>query len=236
MLTNNLLAVGITFFCAIAWLRLNDFAAHRGWISSALSRKIIHSGTGPIFVACWLLFNNTPPARYLAALVPFVITIQFILVGTGVIKDQSAVKAMSRSGDRGEILRGPLYYGLVFVLLTIIYWYDTPVGIVALMLMCGGDGLAEIIGRRFGKTRLPWNRSKSWAGSLAMFLGGWGFSLAILALYIFGGIYPGTLSTYLLPLLLIALVGALVETLPLKDIDNITITLSALITGQLLLV
>lgn len=69
-----------------------------------------------------------------------------------------------------------------------------------------------------------------------MFLGGWGFSLAILALYIFGGIYPGTLSTYLLPLLLIALVGALVETLPLKDIDNITITLSALITGQLLLV
>lgn len=33
-------------------------------------------------------------------------------------------------------------------------------------------GLADIVGRRFGKGNpLPWNPEKSWAGSAAMFLG-----------------------------------------------------------------
>ena len=105
MLSNNWLALIITFIAALSWLRLNDFAAHRNWISSDLSRKIIHIGTGPIFVLCWLLFNDSHSARYLAAVVPLAITLQFLLVGTGVIKDESAVKAMSRSGDPREILR-----------------------------------------------------------------------------------------------------------------------------------
>lgn len=39
-------------------------------------------------------------------------------------------------------------------------------------LMCGGDGLADLVGRRWGRSNpLPWNPAKSWAGSAAMFLG-----------------------------------------------------------------
>lgn len=235
MLTNNLLATMLTLIIALAWLRFNDFTAHKGWVSSSLSRKIIHAGTGPIFVACWLLYNNSLTARYLAALIPLAITFQFVLVGTGIIKDPSAVRAMSRSGDRREILRGPLYYGLIFILLTIIYWYDTPIGIIALMLMCGGDGLADILGRRYGKVKLPWNRSKSWVGSTGMFLGGWITSFAILGIFIGVGIFPNPLSNYLFPLTLIAIAGTIVESLPIHDIDNITITLTSLVTGHLLL-
>lgn len=236
MLSNNILAAGLTLLIAITWLRLNDFTAHRGWVDSSLSRKIIHIGTGPIYVACWLLFQNTASARYLAALIPLAITVQFILVGTGIIKDPSAVQAMSRSGDRREILRGPLYYGLIFVLLTIIYWYDSPIGMVALMLMCGGDGLADIVGRRFGRVKLPWNKAKSWAGSAGMFFGGWLTSLIVLALFVWAGIFPNPLVSYLLPLGIIALVGTIIESLPFHDIDNITITLATLATGHLLLI
>ncbi len=232
---NNFFALLITFFAAIVWLRLNDFAAHRGWIESRLSRKLIHIGTGPIFVLCWLLFDNTPPARYLAALVPFAITIQFILVGLGVVKDEAAVKAMSRTGNPREILRGPLFYGLAFVIVTIFFWHDSPHGIVALMLLCGGDGLADIIGRRFGKTKLPWSRSKSWAGSLAVFFGGWLLSILILAAYIAAGIFPPALSDYLLALAVIALGVTAVESLPIPDIDNITIVLAAILLGYLVL-
>lgn len=235
MLSNNLLAALLTLLIALAWLRINDFAAHRGWMSSSLSRKIIHIGTGPIFVTCWLLFTNSTSARYLAALIPLAITIQFFLVGTGVIKDPSAVQAMSRTGDRREILRGPLYYGVIFVLVTIFYWYDNPIGMIALMLMCGGDGLADILGRRFGKARLPWNSDKSWVGSLGMFLGGWITSLVILTIYINAGIFQNSLGSYVLPTLAIALVGTIVESLPFHDIDNITITLATLITGHLIL-
>jgi phytol kinase len=235
MLSNNLFSFIITFALALAWLRLNDFAAQRGWISAHLSRKIIHMGTGPLFVLCWLLFNDTPSARFLAALVPLAITIQFILVGLGIMHDEAAVQAMSRTGDRREILRGPLYYGLIFVLLTIIYWKNSPIGIVALMLMCGGDGLADIVGRRFGRIAIPWNTTKTWAGSLGMFLGGWIFAAAILAIYVQAGVFPVKFTSYLPAITLIALAGTLVESLPFADIDNITVTLVAVILGHFLL-
>ncbi len=102
MLGSDPLALVITLVAALAWLRINDFLAHRGIISSALSRKIIHIGTGPIFVLCWLLFTSAPSARFVAAIVPLGITLQFFMVGAGIIKDKAAVVAMARTGDRAR--------------------------------------------------------------------------------------------------------------------------------------
>ncbi len=235
MLNNNIIALIITFLVALVWLRINDTLAHRGLVESHLSRKIIHIGTGPLFVLCWLLFNDNPINKYLAALVPLAFTLQFLLIGTGVIKDEASVKAMSRTGDRREILRGPLFYGIIFVLLTIIYWKSSPVGIVGLMLMCGGDGLADITGRQWGTVKIPWNKGKSWAGTAGMFLGGWILSVFVLWIFTLAGVFPVSIQTYLLPLTVIALVGSFVESLPLKDIDNITVTVSAAIVGYFLL-
>lgn len=232
----DIAAAVITLLAALTWLRINDFAAHRGWIESRLSRKIIHIGTGPLYVACWLLFSHQPAARWLAALVPLAITAQFALVGLGVIRDQAAVDAMSRSGDRREILRGPLYYGIVFVILTLVYWQETPIGITALMLLCGGDGLADIVGRRLGSVRLPWNRGKSWAGSLGFFFGGWLLALAMIGLYLSAGVFPGAFADYLLPVTLIAAAIMLVESVSPPDSDNLTITLTAVVLGHLLFV
>ncbi len=234
MLSSNLIAVIITFVVALAWLRINDYLASRGWIESHLSRKIIHIGTGPLFVLCWLLFNETPINKYLAALVPLAFTVQFLLIGIGVIKDEASVNAMSRSGDRREILRGPLYYGIIFVILTISYWKSTPIGIIALMLMCGGDGLADILGRKWGTIRIPWNKGKSLAGSAGMLLGGWAFSVMIMWIFTAFEVFTSPILIYLLPITIIAVIGTLVESLPFKDIDNITITLSAVILGYFL--
>jgi len=232
---NNLLATLITLSASLAWLRLNDFAAHRGWISSQVSRKIIHMGTGPIFVLCWLLFLDTPNARFFAALVPFLITIQFALVGLGIMQDEAAVNAMSRTGDPREILKGPLFYGLIFVVVTIFYWKDNLIGITALMLMCGGDGLADIVGRRWGYRKLPWAKTKSWIGSLGMLIGGWVFSVLIVGGFILANQFSGPLTTYLLPLSIIAMAATLVESLPIRDLDNITVTAAAISLGHWLL-
>ncbi len=232
-MSHNLVAFLITLFAALFWLRLNDYFAHKGWINSDLSRKIIHIGTGPIFVLCWLLFDDHASARYLAALIPLAITLQFFMVGTGIIKDESAVKAMSRSGDRKEILRGPLYYGIIFVCLTILFWSDNPIGIIALMLMCGGDGLADVLGRRYGTKKLPWNQNKSWVGSLTMFAGGWITAFLIMWIFIMAGVFPGTISSLFLPITIIAIGCTLIESLPLKDIDNVSITLTAIALGYL---
>jgi len=229
---NPFIAILITFALALGWLRLMDFVAHRGWIDSRLSRKLIHIGSGPIFVLCWLLFPDLWYSRWLAALVPLVITIQFALVGLGVIKDEASVKAMSRSGDRREILRGPLLYGIVFVVMTLLFWKTSPIGIIALMLMCGGDGLADILGRRVISARLPWNNGKSVVGSLGMFIGGWVLAILVIAIYIPFGILPGILGDYLLPITVISLLGMVVESFPLKDIDNLTVTLAAVLLGK----
>lgn len=230
---NPYLATLLTFVIAIAFLRLMDFLAQRGVIESRLSRKLIHIGTGPIFVLCWLMFPDLPVSRYLAALVPLLITTQFLLVGTGVVKDEAAVQAMTRTGNPREILRGPLFYGIMFVVLTIVYWKDSPIGIAALMMMCGGDGVADIVGRRVRSAKLSWSPEKSVAGSLSVFLGGALLTAAILFVYVNAGIFTPTFSSYLVPVFWIALGGTLVESLPFRDIDNITLTVVSALLGHL---
>ena len=231
---NPFLALFITLVVALVEIRSLDFAAHRGWIESRLSRKLIHILTGPLFVLCWLFFPDVWYARWLAALVPLLFTVQFALIGLGVVKDEASVKAMSRNGDRREILRGPLFYGIIFVIMTLVYWKDSPIGMTALMLMCGGDGLADIMGRSNKSPKLPWNKDKSWAGSLGMFIGGWLLAAFILLIYVLRGIFAGPFNVHLLPITLIALLATLVESLPLKDVDNITVTLAAVALGYLL--
>ena len=231
---NPFLALIITLAIALIEIRSLDFAAQRGWIESHLSRKLIHILTGPLYVLCWLLFPDVWYARWLAALVPLLFSIQFALIGLGVVKDEASVKAMSRSGDRREILRGPLFYGIIFVVMTLVYWKDSPIGMTAVMLMCGGDGLADIMGRGLKSPKLAWNKDKSVAGSLGMFIGGWALTAFILAIFVASSIFSGPFTAYLLPITIIAVAATIVESLPLKDVDNITITLAALALGYFL--
>lgn len=233
MLTSNLLALFITFVIAVIWLRINDFLAQRGIVSSQLSRKIIHVGTGPIFVMCWILFPQNQAARYLAALVPLAITIQFALVGFGIVKDEAAVTAMSRTSNRREILRGPLFYGIMFMLLTILFWLDSPIGMIALMMLCGGDGLADILGNRIRSRKLPWSPGKSLAGTCAMFLGGWLFSIGIVWYFIAFGVFTGEITQYLVGITVIALAATLVESFPLRDIDNLSVPAISALVGYI---
>lgn len=226
------LATLLTFAIAITFLRLMDFIAQRGWIDSRTSRKLIHIGTGPIFVLCWLMYPDVNISRWLAALVPLLITVQFALVGTGIMKDEAAVKAMSRTGDRREILRGPLFYGLMFVAITLIYWKDSLIGIPALMMMCGGDGIADIVGRRVNSAKLPWSPEKSMAGTLSVFIGGWLMTILVFAIYVWVGSFSGPMTRFLLPVTWIAVGATIIESLPFKDIDNITLTVASALIGH----
>jgi len=232
-IVQNLLALIGASAASLSWLRINDYLAHKGWVDSRTSRKIIHIGTGPIYVLCWLFFTHDSYVRFLAALVPLLITIQFALVGFGVVKDEPAVQAMSRTGDPREILRGPVYYGLVFIILTIVFWMDTPVGIIALALLCGGDGLAEILGRKWGYTKLFWNQGKSWLGSAGFFLGGLILSLGILAVYQAVDVFPGFIGMHLLSIIIITFAATLVESVSPHDWDNLTVPAISMLLGLL---
>lgn len=75
---NNYIALILTFVLSLSFLRIMDFIAHRGWMESKLSRKIIHIGTGPLFVLCWFLFNDAP--------------IRALAGGVGSVRDHGAVR------------------------------------------------------------------------------------------------------------------------------------------------
>jgi len=231
MFDNLWISFCFTLAAALAWLRINNFFVHRGWINSRSSRKIIHIGTGPIFVLCWLLFPEHPAARFLAAIIPLAITIQFALIGTGIINDPDSVQAMSRSGERSEILKGPLLYGIVFVIVTLIFWKENLTGIVALMVLCGGDGMADLIGTKFQGAKIPWSINKTVIGSLGMLICGWLLAVAVSAVFVQAGLFIEHFPDYFFSIFLISLAGTFVETLPFRDIDNLTVTAAALLCG-----
>ncbi len=223
----------VTLIGSIVWLRLMDWLAYRGILEPTLSRKLIHIGTGPLFVLCWIFFSGDTIARYFAAIVPLLLTLRLVAIGMGWLQDPATVQAMTRTGKPQEILRGPLYYGIIFVVCTVLFWRNSPIGILALMVMCGGDGLADIIGRRFGKHKLPFNQDKSWVGSAAMLLGSIAFGFVYLMLFNSLGYFQPSLNLVYTAGVVstIALAATLVEALPIQEIDNITLTLVSLLLG-----
>jgi hypothetical protein len=49
-----------------------------------------------------------------------------------------------------ELLRGPLYYVIVLLIIVLVFWRDSPIGIVSLSMMSGGDGKMEVSSIRHG--------------------------------------------------------------------------------------
>ncbi|MEB3213578.1 MAG: phosphatidate cytidylyltransferase [Leptolyngbyaceae bacterium] len=236
-LLRDAIATVVAFCGALSWLALVNHSAAQGWLHPTLSRKVIHIGTGPLFVASWLLYSSADHARYLAALVPLILTARFLFTGLGWLENPDLVKSSTRNGVPDELLRGPLYYGIGFIVCTLLFWRTSPTGILALMMMCGGDGLADIIGRRFGTRKLPFSPEKSWAGSLAMLVGSMSFGFAYLFVFNQLGLieFSFPLSIVLVRVGAIALVATLIEALPVPDIDNVTLTVSVVALSQWLL-
>lgn len=222
---------------AYLWVKMFDVLASKDMLERKLSRKLIHTSCGPFFMLIWPLFSSAPEARFFAAAVPLLQGIRLAAIGAGVVKNEAAVRAVSREGDRAELLRGPLFYTGVMVVTTAVFWRTSPSGLAALSLMCGGDGLADIVGRRLGAGNKLWfNKNKSVAGSAAMFLGGFGLSMGLTALFHSLGYLDLSAAEAAPRLAVVAAACTAVEALPITAIvdDNISVPVLALVLGNLL--
>ena len=111
-------------------------------------------------------------------------------------------------------------------------------GVVVISLMCGGDGLADIIGRRWGQSNpLPWNTEKSWAGSGAMFIGGLAMALGLLGYFSAFGYLNLDKGPTIAAVVLIAAVASLIESLPVNKVvdDNLSVPGVAAVLGTMML-
>jgi len=214
-------ASGCSFVLALAWVKAVSALVVFGVLSKSLSRKVVHITSGPFFVLTWPIYSDSQQARYVAALTPAVQALKLIAVGTGFLADEATVRAVSRVGDRLDVLRGPFYYVLVLLGCTLFFWRRSAVGIVTISIMCAGDGLAEIFGRQFGTSNpWPWNHSKSAAGSCAMLLGGSVLAASFLAVFKSLELIDIEWKRMGPVLIMIVVVCTLFESLPATYIDD----------------
>lgn len=202
-----------------------------------VSRKLVHSIAGPGFLAFWPLFGHTFVSQCIASLTPALNGLSLFLAGTNMVPDTASVSAISRSGDPRELLRGPLYYTIVLTLVTLFVWRESLVSVAVVSIMCGGDGLADLVGRALGKDApLPWNQNKSWPGTLAMFVGG--FSMAVLLTIYFSYFnFVSYTSMTIQNLAIIAGIASILESLPINNAidDNISVPVVVASCGYFML-
>ena len=49
-----------------------------------------------------------------------------------------------RTGDRTELLKGPLTYGIVHVVATLLFWRSSPVGCTTIATLCALSALVYV--------------------------------------------------------------------------------------------
>lgn len=237
LVNQDAVSFAFTAVAALSFVKLFDSLAERDVFDSKTSRKLLHLSTGPLFVLCWPFYSSHPNAKFVAMLTPTLNFIRLALIGSGLVDGKLTVKAASRSGDRFELLRGPMYYVITLIFVTFL-WRDSPLSMLIMSTVCVGDGLADLLGRRFGRDRkLPYNKDKSVAGSAAMFLFGSISCMTFLALFQHLGYFALTTSQLVSSSVGVAFGAALVESLPITKYvdDNISVPIVSFFLGKLLL-
>ncbi|KAK1437033.1 hypothetical protein QVD17_02818 [Tagetes erecta] len=219
---------------ALSILRVYEETARRGIFDQKLNRKLVHTTIGLAFMLCWPLFSSGHQGALMAALIPGVNIVKVLLIGLGIWKDEATVKSMSRDGDYRELIKGPLYYASTIALSSLIYWRTSPIAIAAICNLCAGDGMADIIGRRFGRKKIPYNKDKSFAGSIAMAVAGFFVSVGFMHYFSMFGYFEESWQM-IFGFLVVSIASALVESHPISTTldDNLMVPLTSILVGTL---
>lgn len=234
----DIIATVISIVILLALVQINGVMQKKGIVSQIITRKFVHIFAGPIFVVTWMLFSGEVISHYIASIVPLLFVLQFVAIGTGLMKNESFVNSMSRTGDPRELLGGTLYYSIVMLLMTFFWFYVPSTGInnanptALLIIGCvsGGDGLADIIGRKFGGEKKFGIKGseKTIVGSIGMLAGS--ILVSSILVLIFSLETPHiNMVTLFLPIIVVSIVATIVEALSPKGTDNFLIFLAVII-------
>eukprot|EP00560_Eucampia_antarctica_P006607 CAMPEP_0197829906 /NCGR_PEP_ID=MMETSP1437-20131217/6462_1 /TAXON_ID=49252 ORGANISM="Eucampia antarctica, Strain CCMP1452" /NCGR_SAMPLE_ID=MMETSP1437 /ASSEMBLY_ACC=CAM_ASM_001096 /LENGTH=220 /DNA_ID=CAMNT_0043431921 /DNA_START=658 /DNA_END=1320 /DNA_ORIENTATION=+ len=212
-----------------------------GKLESRDSRKIIHTFSAPFFLILWPLYSSADGARYFASIAPLLQALTLWLAARGGedASDEELANTLSRGGDAEEVLGGPFIYVVVLLCSILGFWTNNLVGIMAVTVMAIGDGLADIVGRRWGaNNKWFFSPSKSVAGSLAFVIGSSLGSIALVSWLAYTNtiILPSSFGIAALAarIVLICSICAFVELLPIVD-DNLSVPIAAAILTSLFL-
>ena len=115
--------------------------------------------------------------------------------------------AAARKRDENHFVLGPVT--LVAGIVAAAVLWDENAASVGILALAFGDGLASLAGKTFGKIRVPYTHGKTVEGSLTCFA-----AIFCSTFFVTGNCRNS---------LIVAVIGSLIEVLPLKDFDNLII-------------
>ena len=189
-----------------------NFCVSRVNLPQDISCKLTHIGAGSL-IGFLALYNDLHWSKYLNVTIFVVWIILLIQKGLFASDEDEAVKTMTRNGDKTELLKGPLYFVIVATICGTLFYKTFP-GIMAIATLGWGDGIAPIVGSRYGRLKYEVLSNKCVEGSLSMLLAAFAGSTFFVWLII-----PTELN--ILRIFLLCVVATVVEACSPKEIDNI---------------
>jgi phytol kinase len=180
------------------------------WFTSEQARKIVHIGTGNVIALAWLLQLPAWVGITSAVLAGLITLISYwlpILPGVNSVGRQSY---------------GTFFYAVSMGLLIAIFWplQHPEYAVLGILVMAWGDGLAAIVGQRWGQHPYQiWDNKKSLEGTAALMVVS--YVVTCLVLYVANGNLP----IVWLAGIPVAIAAVILESVSQFGIDNITLPL-----------
>ncbi|MDB9305310.1 SEC59/DGK1/VTE5 family protein [Nodularia spumigena CS-591/12] len=203
----TVVAVWVSFILLIAWV-VHRFAKGE----PEIVRKIVHIGTGNVIMLAWWLD------------VPASLGITASIVASAITLLSYRFPLLPGINSVGRQSLGTFFYAVSMGILVAWFWHieQPQYAAIGIMVMAWGDGLAALIGQRFGKHKYKiLGAQKSWEGSLTMALVSFIISIGIL-LSVEGNVW----QTWVVSLA-IALAATSLEAISFLGIDNLTVPLGS---------
>ena len=216
---HNVFVAFLTFIYVFSVPPLMDYLVTKHNLSRDISRKITHICAGSVIIFL-PLFHDGYWSQYLNVSVYVVWALLFLQKGFFAADDDQAIKTMTRTGDKRELLKGTFYFVIVGIICGTVYYKQLP-GVLAMAVLGWGDGLAPIVGMKLGKMKYKVLSEKTVEGSLAFFAGS-----VLAGMFFVWLIIPEAFD--LSTILIIALAATIVEGLSPKEVDNILIPLAVI--------
>jgi len=132
-----------------------------------------------------------------------------------------------RPGDRERGVHGIIWYPLAVLLLLVTFPRRPDIVAAAWGILAIGDGIATLAGRTIGGPRWPWNREKTLSGSAAFAICGAAAGV-FLAWWCRPALAPPPALAFTIAApILAAIAAALVETIPVRLDDNLSVAATA---------
>lgn len=213
---NNWLGLLICFTYVFGIIGLAEGLRRWRGYGIGFTRKVIHIGVGMMSWGLHALFDA--PWYFVIACVAFMI-INFLDWRYGFF-------ASMASKDESNL--GTVYFPFAAGVVALLFWEQPPLMVAALMPLTWGDGLAPVVGQRYGRREYFVNKHKrTIEGSLGFFVAG--FIFTWLALWVIPGTPTISAGTAVLPALVITTTTTLVEAVSIWGLDNLTITAVAIL-------